>query len=209
MTHHSSDSDSGGVTTILPIVFSALLCRDHTQVVVCPGTPKVESQNCPGFGLSGLWDIIVFCPNLRSRRGLNQTCSPLWELSHVVSHSPSAHRERVGSWLLVIGSQTASLTPAPSFAHNLGCRCPNDQCEAISDIYKTFPMTPRTPQGEVFCPLLSNSKHLGVPKDSKSPTLGVWVSSSHLAKVGLRQKCCEPGSTLQLLLLPLSSSLDL
>jgi hypothetical protein len=27
---------------------------------------------------------------------------------------------------------------------------------------------------------------LGVPKDSKSPTLGVWISSSHLAKVGLR-----------------------
>jgi hypothetical protein len=52
--------------------------------------------------------------------------------------------------------------------------------------FKTFPMTPRTPQGEVFCPLLSNSKNSGAPEDSKSPTLGVWVSSSHLAKVGLR-----------------------
>ncbi len=38
----------------------------------------------------------------------------------------------------------------------------------------------------MFWPLLLNSKHSGVPKDSKSPTLGVWVSSSHLAKVGLR-----------------------
>jgi hypothetical protein len=46
-------------------------------------------------------------------------------------------------------------------------------------------MTPRTPQGEVFFPLLSNSKDSGVSEDSKSPTLGVWVSSSHLAKVGL------------------------
>jgi len=53
--------------------------------------------------------------------------------------------------------------------------------------FKTFPMTPRKPQSEVFWPLLSNSKHSGVPEDSKSPTLGVWVSSSHLAKVGLRQ----------------------
>jgi hypothetical protein len=52
--------------------------------------------------------------------------------------------------------------------------------------FKTFPMTPRTPQCKVFCPLLSNSKHSGVPEDFKSPTLGVWVSSSHLPKVGLQ-----------------------
>jgi hypothetical protein len=56
--------------------------------------------------------------------------------------------------------------------------------------FNTFPMTPRTPQGEVFCPFLSDSKHSGVPEDSKSPTLGVWVSSSHLAKVGLRHEMC-------------------
>jgi hypothetical protein len=36
--------------------------------------------------------------------------------------------------------------------------------------FKTFPMTPRTPQCEVFCPLLSSFKHLGVPEDSKPPT---------------------------------------
>jgi hypothetical protein len=39
----------------------------------------------------------------------------------------------------VVGSQTASLTPGPSFAHNLGCRCPNSQCEAIFDIYASRP----------------------------------------------------------------------
>jgi hypothetical protein len=39
----------------------------------------------------------------------------------------------------VIGSQTASLTPGPSFAHNLGDRCPNGQCEAIFDIYASRP----------------------------------------------------------------------
>jgi hypothetical protein len=38
----------------------------------------------------------------------------------------------------------------------------------------------------VFLPLLSSSKSSGGPEDSKSPTLGKWVSSSHLAKVGLR-----------------------
>jgi hypothetical protein len=39
--------------------------------------------------------------------------------------------------------------------------------------FKTFSMTLGTPQCEVFWALLSNSKHLGVPEDSKSPTLGV------------------------------------
>jgi hypothetical protein len=137
MTHHGLDS--GGVTTILHIIFSALLRGAHTQVVVCLGTPKVESRNCPGFGLSGLWDIIASCPNLRLGRGLNQTCSPLGELSNAVLHSPIARQEWVDSRLLVVGSQTASLTPGPSFAHNLGFRCPNDQCEAILDIYTSEP----------------------------------------------------------------------
>jgi hypothetical protein len=36
--------------------------------------------------------------------------------------------------------------------------------------FKTFPMTPRTPQCEVFCPLLSSSEHSGVPEDSQLPT---------------------------------------
>jgi len=48
--------------------------------------------------------------------------------------------------------------------------------------FKTFPMTPRTPQCKVFWALLSNSKHSGLPEDSNSslffqvlgftPTLG-------------------------------------
>jgi hypothetical protein len=137
MTHHGPDSR--GVTTILPIVFSALLRRAHTQVVVCPGTPKVESQNCPSFGLPGLWDIIASRPNLWLGRGLNQTCSPLQDLSNARSHSPSARWEWVDSRLLVVESQTANLTPDPSFARNLGCRCPNDQCEAITNIYTSRP----------------------------------------------------------------------
>jgi hypothetical protein len=137
MTHHGSNS--GGATTILPIVFYVPLRRTCTQMALFPGTPKVESRNCPSFGLPGLWDIIASRPNLRSGRGLNQTCSPLRELSNAVLHFPSARWERVDSWLLVVRSQTTSLTPGPSFAHNLGCRCPNDQCEAISDIYTSRP----------------------------------------------------------------------
>jgi hypothetical protein len=56
-------------------------------------------------------------------------------------------------------------------------------------------MTPRTPQGEVFCPLLSSSEHSGVPEDSKSslffqvlgftPTLG----QSRVATAMESEKC--------------------
>jgi hypothetical protein len=91
------------------------------------------------FGLLGLWTVIAFRPDLRSGRGLNQCCSSRRELSKTISHSPSACRERVDSQLLVVGSQIANLTRDPSFAHNLGFRCPNDSCEAILDIYTSRP----------------------------------------------------------------------
>ncbi len=100
-THH--DPDSGGATTILPIVLFLPLRRTCTRMALFPETPKVESQNCPGFGLPRLWDIIASRPNLRPGRGLNQTCSPLRELSNVVSHSPSARWEQVDFRLLVVG----------------------------------------------------------------------------------------------------------
>ncbi len=92
------------------------------------------------FGLPGLWTVIASRPDLRSRWGLNQYCSSRRELSNAILHSPSARRERVDSRLLVVESQIASLTPGPSFAHNLGCIYPNDSCEAIFDIYtsRTF-----------------------------------------------------------------------
>ncbi len=87
----------------------------------------------------------------------------------------------------MVGSQIVSLTPGPSFAHNLGCRCPNDQCEAIFDIYasRPFSATPRTRQCNVFWALLSNSKHLVVPEDSKSPTLGVLGFTPTLGQNGV------------------------
>ncbi len=51
--------------------------------------------------------------------------------------------------------------------------------------FKTFPMTPREPQCEVFWALLSSSKHSGVPKDSKSPTLEVLGFTSTLGQSGV------------------------
>jgi len=107
-----------------------------------PGTPKLESWNCletiPG-GVPGLWALITPDFQVWSRRDLNQTCSPRQDLSNDVSHSQFGGREEVDSWLLVIGSQTSSLTPDLSFAHNLGDRCSNGQYEVILDIYASRP----------------------------------------------------------------------
>jgi hypothetical protein len=71
-----------------------------------------------------------------------------------MSHSQIGHREGVDSRLLVVGSQTASLTPGPSFAHNLGCRCPNCQCEGIFDIYvsRPFQWHQEHPNARCFAP---------------------------------------------------------
>jgi hypothetical protein len=54
--------------------------------------------------------------------------------------------------------------------------------------FGSFPMIWRTSQGEVFWPLQLSSEILRVLKDSQVPISGVWVSSSHSLKIGLRQK---------------------
>jgi hypothetical protein len=91
------------------------------------------------FGVSRLWQLITPCSDLRLGWGLKETSSSPWGLSNGVPHSACTHGGRVDSWLLVVGSQIGSLTLGPSFAHNLCCRCPNGQCEAILDIYVSRP----------------------------------------------------------------------
>jgi len=51
--------------------------------------------------------------------------------------------------------------------------------------FKTFSMTPRTPQCKVFWALLSSSKHSGVSEDSKFPTLGVLGFTPTLGQSGV------------------------
>ncbi len=119
--------------------------------ILCSSPPHLHpngyfSRNSQGgvpklfrFGLPGLWAFITSRPKLESRRGLNQSCSSLQELSKGVLHFTYTRRDRVDSRLLVVGSQIASLTPSPSFDHNLCCICPNGSCEAILDIYTSRP----------------------------------------------------------------------
>jgi hypothetical protein len=51
--------------------------------------------------------------------------------------------------------------------------------------FKTIPMTPTTLRCEVFWVLLSNSEHLGVPEDSKSPTVEVLGFTRTLGQSGV------------------------
>jgi hypothetical protein len=136
------DPDSGEATTFPHIVFSATPHRDYIQMALFPGTPKLESRNCPETipgGVPELWELITPDFQVWLRQGLNQTCSPRPDLSNDVSHSQFWGRKQVDFRLLVVESQTASLTPGPSFAHNLGDKCPNGQWEAIFDIYASRP----------------------------------------------------------------------
>jgi hypothetical protein len=98
------------------------------------GVPKLFQ-----FGLLELWQLITPCSNLQLGWGLKKNYISPWELSNGVSHSTCTHQGRVDSWLLVIGSQIANLTPGPSFIHNLCCRCSNGSCEAIFNIYASWP----------------------------------------------------------------------
>jgi hypothetical protein len=162
-----------------------------------PGTPGFESRNCPEIvlgGVPGLWELITPDCGVWSRRGLNQTCSPRLDLSNDVSHFQFGGREEVDSRLLVVGSQTASLTPGPSFAHNLGCRCPSGQCEAIFDIYasKPFQWHQEHLNARCFGPCC---RTLNIRESRRTPNPQLWkcwASPPHLAKVGLRQPIWLP-----------------
>jgi hypothetical protein len=127
-------------------------------------------------------------PNCKVRleRGLNQSCSPPWELFNAMSHSFCRRREGVDSRLLVVGSQTASLTPGPSFAHDLSCICPNGSCEAILDIYTSRPFQwhQEHPNERCFDPCNRALSFWESQGASNFPLLGVWASPSHLAQSG-------------------------
>jgi hypothetical protein len=180
-THHGLDS--GEATTFPHIVFSALLRRTYIQMALSGGVPKLSR-----FGLPGLWQLIVPCLDLWLGWGLNQTCSSPWELSNGVSHSTCTHRGRVDSRLLVVRSQTASLTPDPSFAHNLCCRCPNDSCKVIFDIYASRPFQRYKEHMKWRCFDPCNQA-LSFWESRRTPKSPFWECECHphSFKVGLRQ----------------------
>ncbi len=147
------------------------------------GVPKLSR-----FGLPGFWAFITSRPELGSRRGLNQSCRSRWELSNAMSYSCCKCWKEVDSRLLVIGSQTANLTPGPYFAHNLGCRCPNASCEAILDICTSRPFQWYKEHSNVRC-FDPWTRALNLRESRKTPISHFWECGLHphtYPKVGLR-----------------------
>jgi hypothetical protein len=150
------------------------------------GVPKLSRVELPG-----LWTLISLGFNLRLEWGLNQSCSSPRELSNAPSHSFCRRREEVDSRLLVVGNQTASLIPGPSFAHNLSYRCPNGSCEVILDIYtsRTFQRYKEHLKARCFT-LCYWALKLRESWRTPSPHFRECESHPHtFPKVGLRQQC--------------------
>jgi hypothetical protein len=131
-THHGPDSREA--ITFPHIVFSAAGRGGYIRMAQIPGTPEMVSA-----GLLELSTAITPDCGIGSQQGLNPSCSPRRGLSNAMLHTQIGRQEEVDSRLLVVGSQIGSLIPDPSFAHNLGCRCPNCQCDGIFDIYVSRP----------------------------------------------------------------------
>ncbi len=85
----------------------------------------------PKFGLTWFWGLITFFLDLQLKWGLKQSCSPHRELSNGMWHATYTQGIQGDSWLLVVGSQIANLTPSPSFGHNLCFNYRNGSCEPI------------------------------------------------------------------------------
>ncbi len=140
------------------------------------------------FGLPGLWELITLGSDLGLEPGLKQTCSFPRELSNGVSHSVCTHQGQVDSRLLVVGSQTASLTFGPSFDHNLCCECPNGPCEAIFDIYTSRPFQRYKEHFKKRCFALC-CRARKFRESRRTPSSHFWECESHphtCPKVGLR-----------------------
>jgi len=131
------------------------------------------------FGLPRLWEPVTPDSDLGLGQGLKQSCSSPQELFNGVLHSVCTHRGRVDSRLLVVGSQTTSLTPGPSFDHNLWYRCPNGLCEAIFDIYTSRPFQQYKEHLNARCFALY-CWALKLRESWRTPSSHFWECESHL-----------------------------
>jgi hypothetical protein len=186
LTHHGPNS--GEATTFPLIVFFAALRRGYIQVALFPGTPKLESRNCseivPG-GVSRLWELITPDCEVRSRRGLNQSCSPRRDLSNDVSHLQFGGWEEVDSRLLMVGNLTPGLLLPITWVTDV--QMANARPFSISTLQDLSNDTKNTPNARCFKPFC---RTLNIRESRRTPNPQLWkcwASPPHLAKVGLRQ----------------------
>ncbi len=153
------------------------------------------SKSCQ-MGLPRLWSPITLRADLGSQCGLKQSCRPCRDLSNDMSHVLCSQEFGVDSRLLVVGSQTGSSTPDPSFGHNLCFRCSNEPSEPILDIYasRAFPWYKECHKTLRFDPynrFLKFWESTGTPSPQVGVALGVWgFTPSHFLTLSH-----TPGST--------------
>jgi len=131
--HHGLDL--GEATTFPLIVYSMPGHGTNTQMSFCPGTPKWESRNSHNWDFCDFGGPITLCVDLQLKWGLNQSCSPCWDLSNDMLHAICMQQNWGNFWLLVVENQIANLTPDTSFGNNLCFKCPNGSCQPTLDIY--------------------------------------------------------------------------
>jgi hypothetical protein len=90
------------------------------------GIPKFPQLGFPRF-----WRQITWHADLWLQWGLKQSYSPCPKLCNGILHVACMRGNRLNSWILVVGSQIANLTPDLSFGHNLCLRCSNEWCKHI------------------------------------------------------------------------------
>ncbi len=149
------------------------------------GVPKLSR-----FGLSPLCKVITFYSDFRLRWVLKQTCSSCRELFNDVLHSTCTQRGRVDSRLLMVGGQTANLTPSLSFCQNLCYKCPNGSCKPIFDMYIliAFQWYKEHFNARCFDPYNWTLKFWKSQWTPKSPFRECEYHFHTLPKVGLRHK---------------------
>ncbi len=138
------------------------------------GVPKF-----PKLKLLQLWRPIILCADLWLRWGLKQSYSTCQELSNGMSHATYTQGNQGDSWLLMVRSQIANLTPGPFFGHNLCLKCPNGSWEPILDIYvpRYFQWCKKLFNPMNFDPcnrLLKIRKSIRTPIPKVGAHLGVW-----------------------------------
>jgi hypothetical protein len=151
------------------------------------GVPKF-----PQLRFLRLWGSITLRANLQLRLGIKKSCSPCRELFNAMLHVTCTQGNRGDTWLLVVGSQIANLTPSLSFVHNLCLKCPNGSCEPISDIYvpRDFQWYKELFNSMGFDPLQLFFEDSGVNWDSNSQS----GSSLGSVKVHSLTLSCTPRS---------------
>ncbi len=130
--HHSPNL--GEATTFLLIVFFVLGHGACTQMSFCPGTPKLGVPKFSKLGLPWLWRPIIFCVDLWLKWGLKWSYSPCRKLFNNMWHVTCMQVNQGDSRLLMVGNQIGSLTPCPSFDHNMCFKWSNGTCKLILDI---------------------------------------------------------------------------